>query len=381
MSESGSGDFRQKLIIGFVLLLSLNYFFGIWQAFRRPQPSPNRLKSELVLSQRLGLAGEFCVQMPSPLSKGLSALAQFVEKDGQRRELLAGSRPRQLNSESLPPGLRTLLLYREDPTAELNSELTILAYRGLIRLNICFAVACVLVVGAGLLCFLGSGSSESAKSGEPPTILATLLFFTAWIFWSGRVMGFVLRELGPHLPGIGFMILGQVLSLFGLALLSRFALGRSWPSSPSCHGWRWVGLGYFFSLGVINLLEWSLQAWLGREVLTSVSTWLFFLDANPSQRLFLIVIAVVLAPLVEEYVYRYCLLEGLAPRLGDWKACLVVSLVFALGHGELLAVPGLTVLGLIFGAVYLKTRSLWPSVLLHALWNATTLCGLFASLP
>ena len=381
MTETAPKSPPSKLVLALVLLLGLHYLLGTWRAFHRPPPNVERLRSNIVFSQRLGLAGEFCVQMPGFLRRGLSSLARYTETDPLRLQLLNGNRPENLKLDSLPHGYGRLLLYREKPSEELERELTVLAYQGLFHLNLCFLGLCVVLTGATFLCFWGGLGKPESREGDPPSTWPVLLLFTAWVFWNRTGMSYVLRSLKSQLSGLGLTILLQALSLLGLALLSYFILGRQRPQWPSSEGWRWVGLGYVLALTSIHSLEWCLEALTGSELLVSVSTWLYFLGSDTYQRLFLGFVAVALAPLMEEYVFRYCLLEGLSSSLGDWKACFVVSLLFAIGHGELLAIPGLTVLGMILGGVYLKTRSLWPSALLHALWNATTLCFLFASLP
>ncbi len=85
-------------------------------------------------------------------------------------------------------------------------------------------------------------------------------------------------------------------------------------------------------------------------------------------------------PAVEEIFFRGFLLGGLRARLGDWPALLVSSGVFALFHVD----PGLYVptamLGLAFGWVYLKTRSLWPAIFAHTAHNTLALVAAWQDL-
>jgi membrane protease YdiL (CAAX protease family) len=59
-----------------------------------------------------------------------------------------------------------------------------------------------------------------------------------------------------------------------------------------------------------------------------------------------------------------------------WQAIACSGLVFAIAHlnvGDLLP---LTVLGMLLGFVYLRSRNLFASMLLHSLWNSGSFVGL-----
>jgi membrane protease YdiL (CAAX protease family) len=46
---------------------------------------------------------------------------------------------------------------------------------------------------------------------------------------------------------------------------------------------------------------------------------------------------------------------------------------FGLVHGLVIALPVLTIFGLILGWLRLRTASLYPSIILHAIFNGTAL--------
>ncbi|MGH2920605.1 MAG: lysostaphin resistance A-like protein, partial [Gaiellaceae bacterium] len=81
---------------------------------------------------------------------------------------------------------------------------------------------------------------------------------------------------------------------------------------------------------------------------------------------------VVAGPIVEELVFRGAGFTLLEP-LGRWTAVVVVGIAFGLAHGLLEGLPIITAFGL--GLAYLRsrTRSLYPCVILHSLFNATAL--------
>lgn len=79
------------------------------------------------------------------------------------------------------------------------------------------------------------------------------------------------------------------------------------------------------------------------------------------------VAVVVLAPVIEEILFRGLLLHRLAVKWGLRDAIWISALIFGLLHGF---APGIFLLGLTLTLVYLKTGgSLYTTILLHALHN------------
>jgi len=85
-----------------------------------------------------------------------------------------------------------------------------------------------------------------------------------------------------------------------------------------------------------------------------------------------VLVAVVLAPIAEEVLFRGLLLQRWATKWGTWRAVMATSALFAVGHVELL---GHFVFGVVMCALYLRTRSLWVPIATHALNNAIVSVG------
>jgi membrane protease YdiL (CAAX protease family) len=87
--------------------------------------------------------------------------------------------------------------------------------------------------------------------------------------------------------------------------------------------------------------------------------------------------AVVLAPLMEELVYRGILQPTLVKGIGAGRALVLASAVFALAHGSLepQGLPALFVLGLALGYASYRTRSLVAPIVAHAAFNGVMLVG------
>lgn len=78
---------------------------------------------------------------------------------------------------------------------------------------------------------------------------------------------------------------------------------------------------------------------------------------------------VVWVPIIEEAFFRGFILVGLRHRMGTPKALLISSAVFAGVHISLGLLIPIFVTGLLLGALYLKTKSLWPSIVIHSIQN------------
>ncbi|PSB58218.1 type II CAAX endopeptidase family protein [Chamaesiphon polymorphus] len=87
--------------------------------------------------------------------------------------------------------------------------------------------------------------------------------------------------------------------------------------------------------------------------------------------------AAVAAPLFEEFLFRGFLLPSLTRYLPTWGAICLSGLLFGVAHLSLSEILPLTSLGIILGIVYVRTRNLLAPMLLHSLWNSSTLVSLY----
>ena len=84
----------------------------------------------------------------------------------------------------------------------------------------------------------------------------------------------------------------------------------------------------------------------------------------------MIVMAVIMAPIFEEIVFRGIIQKGLINKgVKPWKAIAIAALVFGVVHGNPWQFVGAVLLGSVLGLVYYKTKSLLLSILLHAFNN------------
>lgn len=84
------------------------------------------------------------------------------------------------------------------------------------------------------------------------------------------------------------------------------------------------------------------------------------------------VVVTLIAPAVEELTYRG-LGIGLLQPWGIVLAIAVTGVLFGAAHGLVVALPILTVFGLVVGWLRVRTDSIYPSMALHATFNAIAL--------
>jgi hypothetical protein len=218
----------------------------------------------------------------------------------------------------------------------------------------------------------------------------------------------VVTEVSHHrMPGRLIAWLGFVLILTALGYAAR--LGGE--EAPEDLAYRYSSsiaalVQYGIMLGILLLIARRLPvremfalrrpaSWprtLGLTAGALVAIWIAsaafapFLDANEEQGLvpsewdssragafvaFFLAVALV-APAVEELTYRGLGFALLAPY-GTGVAILTTGVLFGAAHGLLVALPVLTVFGVVVGWLRARTSSVYPSMLLHATFNGTAL--------
>ncbi|MGE0490570.1 MAG: CPBP family glutamic-type intramembrane protease [Vulcanimicrobiota bacterium] len=87
-----------------------------------------------------------------------------------------------------------------------------------------------------------------------------------------------------------------------------------------------------------------------------------------------LVMALLVAPIAEELLFRGAIFEGLKARLTAYPSAIIVTILFSLLHlgetgGHWPAVLSVTLLGVVLMALRLHTGSLWPSMVCHFCYN------------
>ncbi|MEN8662017.1 MAG: lysostaphin resistance A-like protein [Lentimonas sp.] len=99
----------------------------------------------------------------------------------------------------------------------------------------------------------------------------------------------------------------------------------------------------------------------------------------------LVILAVILAPIVEEIIFRGCIYRFLKSKTSFIAAQILSGVVFSLMHQSLAAFIPLVVVGIILARIYEKSGNLLVPMCFHALFNGFSLLMLYimshSSLP
>jgi membrane protease YdiL (CAAX protease family) len=237
----------------------------------------------------------------------------------------------------------------------------------------------------------------SAEPLEKPRLLAIVL--AGFIgFLGGQIIAAVLEALGvavTHFPG-GLNALSSsnsppwwanVLGLlglwvgFGAAIYYANVYGnlRSLPNQwrPRLSDLAYVVLG----IGAQLLVDLAYSPFHIKHLNKPVHH--LFGSAHGATFVVLVVMTLLLAPIMEEWLFRGVLFRALSEggakggsRGAVVLAVLVSAALFALAHAEPLQFAGLFFLGLILAALVWRTRRLIPSIVTHVSFNGVAIVAL-----
>ncbi len=80
----------------------------------------------------------------------------------------------------------------------------------------------------------------------------------------------------------------------------------------------------------------------------------------------------VATPIIEEVVFRGLIYTRLKKAMPRGVALVLSSLAFGIAHGEFIRIVYAAVLGMLLAYLFDKYESLWPSIILHAAFNAVS---------
>lgn len=296
------------------------------------------------------------------------------------------------------------LQQRADSLAQIQAQAQQTAEKAVSRLAIVVAVPSIgFLIGLGILVFLVAQrllqGKQSVLGSQPPvewatpwdgdTIWAALVtVFFAQIFlpliFVYLQQSFGLRtglgergRAGTILLDYGFMALGGLGALYWF-LRPFFPLPADWFRISFRGNWFWWGLGgYFVALPLVIAVSLiNQQIWHGQGGSNPILP-IVLQGKDTIALLIFFITAAVAAPLYEETLFRGFLLPSLTRFFPLGGAIALSGLLFAIAHRSLSELLPLTVLGMVLGFVYSRSRNLLASMLLHGLWNSGTLLSLF----
>lgn len=172
-----------------------------------------------------------------------------------------------------------------------------------------------------------------------------------------------------------FPVLGILAILFRIAgVRARDLFDIHWKQAP-----RKLGLAVLLYLAALpliwfySLLYQILLSHFGYDFYMQDVVQILAADAAWPMRVCMFFIAIVVAPVFEEVIFRGILLPYLSRRTGFWPAALLLSFLFAGMHIHLPSLLPLFLLSFAFCLAYARTKSLLVPIGMHACFNGVTI--------
>jgi membrane protease YdiL (CAAX protease family) len=214
--------------------------------------------------------------------------------------------------------------------------------------------------------------------GWPEAVIAVLLTAFFLLSLSGAATHNVSRLRTRDLIASAILTIGLLLAVAGFLRLRRFDLN-------SLAGFSRIGFFRMLITGAVLILAAYPLIFLADVVTQRVMrsapqrqaiVEMFSESSTLEQRVLIIVLAVTLAPVAEEFIFRF-FIYGVARRyFGKVIGVLVSALLFAAVHAHLPSFAPLFVLGACFAIAYEWSGSILVAMTMHALFNAITLTAL-----
>mmetsp|Transcript_966 Transcript_966/g.1360 ORF Transcript_966/g.1360 Transcript_966/m.1360 type:complete len:389 (-) Transcript_966:96-1262(-) len=184
------------------------------------------------------------------------------------------------------------------------------------------------------------------------------------------------------------VLLSHLVWVAGGATILRFALSNFFPKRNQQSQWfslkfrqhwlPWALGGYFVSALAFNCAD-ALNQLVVPECLFEDDTIVSYM-INPEDNDIAALATGAIAPCLtapwwEELAYRGFLLPVLATHFPLAAAIPISAILFSAHHATLTAGLPLAVLGLIWASIYVQSRNLLVTILIHGMWNARVFLG------
>ena len=176
----------------------------------------------------------------------------------------------------------------------------------------------------------------------------------------------------------------QLFAFGGIAWYALRATGRSPVDYTGLRAWKPGAAAFGFLLGTANLvgiatpLQFLSQRLMPESWREIYSVEGLFRGHTPVELALIVVGVGLVAPVCEEFFFRGFFLQGLKSRGGPpFKALVWSAVFFSALHLDPVGFLARVELGLLFGWLWLRTGSLWPSLLAHVANNAVSMALYF----
>jgi len=243
--------------------------------------------------------------------------------------------------------------------------------------SICVYVSLIYQISTRI--YSTSGTEVPTRAfGLPEAVLAGVLIFFFLLTITSTVpdpaLQFHPRNLLANFLLSAFLVL-VIVSLLQFRGFDVSALGGFFRITF----FRTLGTGailLFFAYPLIGFSEAINQRFFGGGSSKQSIVEFFSGSRTIEQRILIIVFAVAIAPIVEEFVFRFFIYGVLKRYVGCLLGVILSSLLFAAAHAHLPSFVPLFVLGSCFAIAYEWSGSILVSMTMHSLFNSLTLVAL-----
>lgn len=229
------------------------------------------------------------------------------------------------------------------------------------------------------------GLSEAAR------VLLAIMVMTVLGWWLALVLahwgGLQLTEQA------GWALVWQsVFSHWSAIFIVLWVMGKygiRWTPGFLHRGWRWhrdVGRGliaYVAAMPYILLYAALYQVWLqsrGYEPELQDAMRIYAELPAGGVRVYFVFLALMLAPVAEELLFRGVLLPALSRRFGIGAAIVISSALFALMHMHVPGLVPLFLLSIALSVAYIYTQSIIVPIVMHLIFNSISLFAMTITL-
>lgn len=193
---------------------------------------------------------------------------------------------------------------------------------------------------------------------------------SAWWSVNEQKLWIIVHSVTFHLAGLAIVV--------GLLVRRRMTWKCAFGFDRRAF-WRHVGLGVLFYVSALPFLVFyallyrAVLQYLGHPIQPQLVPVIFTGEESVWLRVYLAVLACVVAPVFEEILFRGIALPLLAQKWGVAPAIVVVSLGFALIHFHAPSVLPLFVIAVAFSLGYIYSDSILVPMVMHGVFNAVNL--------
>lgn len=163
-----------------------------------------------------------------------------------------------------------------------------------------------------------------------------------------------------------------VLITYAITLLWTIKIAKTRVKKQGLWKLKWkkqkISIG---SLGIFLLMTLAIMVIIDliTELIPIPESFVKIFEDMNQPNIFSFLTIVILAPILEELLFRGIILEAFLKNYSPWKAIIWSAIIFGIVHFNPLQTIGTSIAGILIGWAYVKTNSLIPGIMIHFINN------------